>query len=372
MLPGNILVAASLAVILIGGAGRVPTNMQLNASVAAYTMFGENAAPSISRTEASAFQNGAGSIVVGTFEYGGQITSTSTGAVSDMQRAGMTWMKIQLRYFTGMAASEASVIISEAHDQGFKILLSIVGNVADLGAGALPYVEGYAAFLGAVAALGPDAIEVWNEPNIAREWPTKWLDGAIYASMLGLAHKAIKTANPNVIVISAAPAPTGAEALFVGTVMNDDRWLRQFVSAGGLNWLDCVGVHYNEGIVPASATSGDPRDDYYTRYFPGMVNTYWSIIRGTRPLCFTELGYLSPEGYGTLPPAFAWGVDTTVEEQASWLTEAVVLSSRSAHVRLLIIWNVDFTAYGDDPAGGFAMIRPGGGCPACDRLAAAQ
>jgi len=41
-------------------------------------------------------------------------------------------------------------------------------------------------------------------------------------------------------------------------------------------------------------------------------------------------------------------------------------------VRLMIIFSVDITQYGSDPQGAYAMIRPGGGCPACDALAAVQ
>ena len=43
---------------------------------------------------------GAGSIVGG-FEYGGHVTSTATGAVGAMQRAGMNWMKVQIRFSPG-------------------------------------------------------------------------------------------------------------------------------------------------------------------------------------------------------------------------------------------------------------------------------
>ena len=150
-----------------------------------------------------------------------------------------------------MDFTEAANDISAAQSHGFKILLSVVSSSADLAAGALPYVQAYALFLGGVASRGADAIEVWNEPNIDREWPSKWLDGGIYASMLQMAYQSIKDANPNVMVISAAPAPTGAEATFPGAVVNDDHWLRQFVDAGGLRWSDCVGAHYNEGVVPA-------------------------------------------------------------------------------------------------------------------------
>jgi hypothetical protein len=34
----------------------------------------------------------------------------------------------------------------------------------------------------------------------------------------------------------------------------------------------------------------------------------------------------------------------------------------------VIVWNVDFSGYGDDPSAGYAIVRPGGSCPACDTL----
>jgi hypothetical protein len=38
----------------------------------------------------------------------------------------------------------------------------------------------------------------------------------------------------------------------------------------------------------------------------------------------------------------------------------------------MIVWNVDFTTFGSDPAAGYAIVRPGGGCPACSALAGAM
>jgi hypothetical protein len=35
----------------------------------------------------------------------------------------------------------------------------------------------------------------------------------------------------------------------------------------------------------------------------------------------------------------------------------------------MIIFNVDFSFYGADPQAGYAMIRPGNVCPACEQLA---
>ncbi len=343
-----------------------PTNTPNRAAAVA------NPSGSGSAAAAQAVRPASGSIVAGQFEYGGHVTGTGTGGIGAMQRAGMNWMKIQLRYAPGMGADAAAGPIAEAHGRGFKILIGVVGYPNDLAAGGAGYVQGFASFLGGVAGLGPDAIEVWNEPNIDREWPRDQISGAGYADMLRQAYGAIKGANSSVMVISAGTAPTGAEGAFPGQVVNDDRFIRDMVAAGAVQWMDCLGAHYNEGIVAPSAYGGDPRDNYYTRYFSGMLDTYWNAINGQRPICFTELGYLTPEGYPPLDPYFGWGANTTVAQQAAWLAEAAALASQSGRVRLMIVWNVDFENYGADPMAGFAIIRPGGGCPACDALAGAR
>ena len=98
-----------------------------------------------------------------------------------------------------------------------------------------------------------------------------------------------------------------------------------------------------------------------------MVNAYRASF--SKPLCFTEIGYVSPEGFPPLPGGFAWAGDTSVAEQAAWLGQAVDLAAGSGVVRLFIVWNVDFTQYNSDPQGGYAIIRPDGSCPACGAIA---
>ncbi|NLX11889.1 MAG: SH3 domain-containing protein [Chloroflexi bacterium] len=299
------------------------------------------------------------------FGYGGHVEHFSYPNL--MHQAGMTWAKRQIRFSPGMPGAVAQGSIDQAHANGFKILLGIVGHPGDVLAPG--YFDDYARFVGEVAALGPDAIEVWNEMNLDREWPAGHIDPGLYTQLLAKAYNAIKSANSSVAVISGAPAPTGAEGAF-GTdrVWNDDRYVRGMAAAGAAQYMDCVGAHYNEGIVSPRQTSGDPRGNYYTRYFWGMVNTYANAFGGARPICFTELGYVTPEGLGPLPGGFDWGSGTSVAEQAQWLADAVRLSRSSGRVRLVIIWNVDFTAYGGDPMAGYAIVRPDGSCPACAAL----
>src|SRR5690606_26315866 len=108
------------------------------------------------------------------------------------------------------------------------------------------YYQQFAAFLGGVAALGPEAIEVWNEQNIDREWPAGQISPQAYTQMLTAAYNAIKSRNSSVMVISGAPAPTG---FFGGACTaagcDDQPFLVGMRNAGAANVMDCVGIHYN-------------------------------------------------------------------------------------------------------------------------------
>jgi hypothetical protein len=304
-----------------------------------------------------------------TFELGGQVFSFNKPDL--MKSAGMTWVKRQAVYDPSQAANAIAAQIQDAHDQGFKILLNVVGDPAQIIPNQTAYYADFAAFLGTVAQLNPDAIQVWNEPNLDRQWPAGKVGGATYTEMLKAAYQAIKAANPNVMVLSAAPAPTG---FFIGCKTNgcdDDLFIRQMANAGAESYLDCVGIHYNEGILSPDATSGDPRGNssHYSRYYPAMVDLYARTFPN-KPLCFDELGYLSAQGYGTLPPGFDWAVNVTVQNQAEWLARAAALSKQGKRVRLMIVWNVDSTAFGADPQAGYAVVRLDGSCPACVTLGA--
>lgn len=300
------------------------------------------------------------------FELGGQ--TFTFGFPGQMQQSGMRWAKAQVRYNLGDPASIAQGAINTAHSQGFKIILSVLGNPAQLASNPAAYYAQFASFLGGVAALGPDAIEVWNEQNIDREWPAGQISGANYTQMLSQAFQAIKTAHPGTLVVSGAPAPTGFFGGCSANGCDDDAFIRQMAAAGAANYADCIGVHYNEGIVPPNQTSGDPRGNpnHYTRYFPTMVNTYAAVFPN-KMLCFTELGYLTGEGLGPLPPGFEWASNTTIQQQAEWLAQAAVLSRQSGRIRMMIVWNVDATTWGADPQAGYAIIR-NGSCLACQTL----
>lgn len=301
------------------------------------------------------------------FELGGQTHTLANPTL--MQQAGMNWVKFQHKWGPGDSPDAVAGRIGHAHGNGFKVLLSIPGanaypNSIDFNA----YVE----FLRGVAALGPDAIEVWNEMNIDFEWPAGQIDPSSYVNnMLKPAYQAIKSVNPNVMVISGAPAPTGYDN---GTnAWADSRYMAGVAAAGGANYMDCIGVHHNAGATSPSATSGHPAgSNHYSWYFLPTLNMYYNAFGGARPVCFTELGYLSGQDFGGVPSRFSWASGTTVSQHAQWLGEAVSMAGNSGKVRMVIVFNVDFTHWGDDPQAGFAMLRPDGSCPACATLSGAM
>ncbi|MFP4320854.1 MAG: hypothetical protein ACLFTK_00220 [Anaerolineales bacterium] len=312
----------------------------------------------------------AGAGASGGFELGGHIATF--GNLDIARAAGMTWVKKQVRWSLGEGTGNAAGIINSARGNGFRVLLGVVGNTNEMG-DYDAYIAAFADYLGQVAALGPEAIEVWNEPNIEREWPRGTINGATYTRMLAAAYNAIKAANPNVMVISGAPAPTGFFGGGCGAGGCDDNvFLRQMANAGAAQYMDCVGAHYNEGIIGPDQNSGDPRGGHYSRYFGAMLNLYYNTFGGARRVCWTELGYLTPEGYGPLPGNFAWAQNTTLGQQAEWLGRAAALSRQSGRVRLMIVWNVDFQVYDNDPQAGYAIRRADGSCPACGALAGAM
>ncbi|MFN8529363.1 MAG: hypothetical protein U0670_12185 [Anaerolineae bacterium] len=308
---------------------------------------------------------------------GGQMDELQDSAVELIHTAGMTWIKWQIPYTIGDASliDVARDRINFTHEHGMYAFLSVKGSKDEMAAvGFGEYFPQYAQFVGQLAELQPDAIQIWNEMNLDREWPHGSISPRDYTDLLRQSYEAIKAVDPSIRVVTGAPAPTGAEGAFgLDAVWNDDRYYAGMASAGAQQYSDCIGVHYNEGIVPPTATSGDPRDPYPTRYLPSMIQRAAGAFASSgRPvhLCFSEMGYLSPDGYGTLPAGFEWGASTSVQEQAEWLRGAIQYAASTGQVDLIIVFNVNYTRFVDnDPQGGYAIIRPDGTCPACDALA---
>lgn len=200
------------------------------------------------------------------------------------------------------------------------------------------------------------AIEVWNEQNIDREWSsTKGLVAANYVALLRDTFTAVKAIDPGIIVVSGALSPTGFND-GVGA-WDDYVYLDQLIKAGMLNYIDCVGVHhngYNIGPnIPWDSVPNDPTasfrgpfdNPHHSWSFYSTLQTYAQKVQlagGQQKLCITEFGWASTEDLGGFPLGFEFANDNTLQEQAEWITQALNLMDEWDFVWLAFVWNFNY------------------------------
>lgn len=300
------------------------------------------------------------------FELGGHVFSFSYPR--QMQAAGMTWARSIVRYTHGASADIAAGALDAARSNGFASLLTIVGDPAEMTDDLTRYIQEYATFLGGVAALRPEAIEVWTAPNS----PAYWADGLIspqaYVQMLTLAYEAVKRISPETLIIAAAPEPTVRNGGCFTSGCDDSPFIRAMQTLNAGSAADCIGMRYTLGATPPDATSGDPRGDSRLYYYPRMFDRYVEAFPN-KPICLIEVGYLAGRGL-ELADSFAWSARTNVQNQAEWLARMAELARQTGRVRLMIVWNVDSTTFTpENPESAYAMLRADQ-CLACITLGA--
>jgi polysaccharide biosynthesis protein PslG len=100
-----------------------------------------------------------------------------------------------------------------------------------------------------------DAIEVWNEPNLKREWgdTISHQSAADYVQMLKLSYIAVKSVDPTIQVVTAGLSPTGD---YDGTAAPDDQFLQWMFDAGMSGYFDVLGLNANAQVAEPTAIPG--------------------------------------------------------------------------------------------------------------------
>ena len=106
------------------------------------------------------------------------------------------------------------------------------------------------------------AYQIWNEPNLAREWGDKPPNATEYTQMLKMAYQAIKKADPNALVISAGMAPTSELSQ---RAVPDTRFIQSMYDAGAQPYFDLLGAHGAGYKAPPEMDPGQVATDpnYY-------------------------------------------------------------------------------------------------------------
>lgn len=239
----------------------------------------------------------------------------------------------------------------------------------------------YAAFVTQVASRYQgqvQAIEVWAEQNL---WYAVGGQGRInvtnYVQLLRVAHQAIKTVDPNIMIISGGLTP----AANVGALAMDDMdYLGEMYARGARSYFDAVGAHPAGYLCPALAdwrtvtpeeATADPDHGTFTNRhhswcFLGTMEGYRNVMvahgDSAKKIIPTEFGW----AVTTNPqPGYEYARSNTYEEQARWIVEAFQWGKRQGWVGPMILWNLDYgvTTPGIELAS-FSLLVPGGVVPA--------
>ena len=329
-------------------------------------------------------------------DYGAQVFVWWREEIRDrdldlMKDGGFNWIKQSFSWESIEGAgrgiydwSIADQVVTHANDRGLKILarLSLDPDLQGFWAGDPPQNgDAFAEFAGALAArysCQPGAMgciqayQIWNEPNLAREWGNKRPNPAEYVEFLGKAYRAIKAANPNAIVISAGMAPTGDNN---DIAMPDDLFYEQMYQARGGSsegYFDMLGVHgagyaAPPELDPAEAAS-NPKYGGYRFFAFRHVEDIRRIMEKygdtAKKIVLLEFGWT----FDPVNPAYKWhGADAGIDMfvQADYLKRAYQYAAANwpwvGLMSALTMPNLDWLADGnprDEEQYWWALMEP--------------
>jgi hypothetical protein len=198
--------------------------------------------------------------------------------------------------------------------------------------------------------------------------------------MLGAAFNSIKTANPDMIVVSGAMTPAGN----VGNQAIDDiDYLNAMYAAGLKKVSDAIGAHpsgYNcpaDGdwnvITNSNAGFRGPFDNrHHSWCFRGTMEGYHNVMvangDNAKTIWPTEFGWAVS---GNPRAGYEYARDNTSEQQAQWLVQAYQMAKSWGWVGGMFLWNLDYGVnYPGTELAAFGILQSGGPTPAYGALAA--
>lgn len=166
------------------------------------------------------------------------------------------------------------------------------------------------------------AYEIWNEPNLSREWGDRPPDPAGYVQLLAACYTGIKAADPNAIVISAGLAPTATDDPEIA--IPDDAFVRGMYEAGGAAYFDVLGVHAAGYMNPPerdpAEVEADPALGYRFLTFRHVEDIRRIMVEygdAGKQVAITEMGWTTDP----INVSYAWYA-VSEQEQADYLVRA--------------------------------------------------
>ncbi len=265
-----------------------------------------------------------------------------------MKDSGFRWVKQSFAWETVEGAGKgvydwtiADRVVKQANESGLKLLARLSsdpdktnfwaghppGNAVNFADYAAALAGRYNCAPGAVGCI--QAFQIWNEPNLAREWGGNRPNPAEYVSFLGQTYAAIKRVNPNAVVISAGMAPNGDDSAIA---MADDKFYDQMYQAMGGNsngYFDALGVHGAGFAAPPELDPATAAADkkyggwrfFAFRHVEDIRNIMVRYGDTNKKIVILEFGWT----YDSVNPDYKWhGADAGIDMfvQADYLKRA--------------------------------------------------
>ena len=174
--------------------------------------------------------------------------------------------------------------------------------------------------------------EIWNEPNISREWGNVKPDAKAYTEMLRVSYTEIKKIDPNAVIVSAGLSPTTEQS---DRAIADLVFLREMYANGAKAYFDMLGVHapgfkaapdVDPGVVAkdAALTNNDPSPEeakrvYSFRHAEDLRKVMVENGDDAKQVAIMEMGWTTDSRPNS---PYAWH-SVTPEVQADYLVKAM-------------------------------------------------
>ena len=242
----------------------------------------------------------------------------------------VAWRDIQAEAGGPFDFSRISAILDQIEARDLELVARLGGtpdwakrDATDPGAHDTPPEDMalFGAYCGALAeqfAGRIRAYQIWNEPNLAREWGGFAPNAADYVDLLAACSAAIRAADPNAILISAGLSPTGNDD---ASARRDDLYLQDMYDAGFQQYIDVVGAHaagYDAPEVgPDDAVAKGGHRWMSFRRVEDLRKIMIANGDAARQMALLEVGWTTNQVH----EAYSWYA-VTEDEQAAYLREA--------------------------------------------------
>lgn len=192
-----------------------------------------------------------------------------------------------------------------------------------------------------------EAIEVWNEPNL-REF-VQVVDPVKYVAVLGAAHSAIKSANPQMKVVFAG---TDRVAVSPGAGVVDDFYSLAY-AAGAKGKFDIMAVHTYQGPGDAPPDAPDV-GTWRILHMPHLIKLMAAHGDSTVPIWVTEFGWsVHANEVGTEP----WNRGVTEQQQAAYTVATFDILAQWPQVKNAFVYAERQKATGNLHQDGYGLLN---------------